>query len=142
MWNDSGVALTQQVKSELATVRVLRPETRAAEVVAMVRFSGGLHLVSGQIVIEAELDTGAAARRLRKAITDLYGFESELMVISASGIRRGNRYVLRLVRDGEAFARQTGLIDRLAAKYPRRPAMLEELAAIKNKLMKINRKGI
>ncbi len=111
MWNDSGVALTQQVKSELATVRVLRPETRAAEVVAMVRFSGGLHLVSGQIVIEAELDTGAAARRLRKAITDLYGFESELMVISASGIRRGNRYVLRLVRDGEAFARQTGLID-------------------------------
>lgn len=111
MWNDSGVALTQQVKSELATVRVLRPETRAAEVVAMVRFSGGLHLVSGQIVIEAELDTGAAARRLRKAITDLYGFESELMVISASGIRRGNRYVLRLVRDGEAFARQTGLLD-------------------------------
>ena len=77
----------------------------------MVRFSGGLHLVSGQIVIEAELDTGAAARRLRKAITDLYGFESELMVISASGIRRGNRYVLRLVRDGEAFARQTGLLD-------------------------------
>ena len=32
----------------------------------MLRFAGGLHIVSGRIVVEAELDTGAAARRLRK----------------------------------------------------------------------------
>lgn len=105
------MALTQQVKTELATVRVLKPETRAAELVAMLRFSGGLHIVSGRIVIESEFDTGAAARRLRKAISDLYGYESEFVVINGSGIRRGTRYVLRLVRDGEALARQTGLID-------------------------------
>lgn len=111
MWDDRQVALTQQVKSELATVRLLKPETRAAEVAAMLRFSGGLHLVSGRIVIEAELDTGAAARRLRQAISDLYGFESELLVINSSGIRRGTRYVLRMVRHGEALARQTGLVD-------------------------------
>lgn len=111
MWDDLVVALTQQVKSELATVRVLKPETRAVEVAAMLRFSGGLHLVSGRIVIEAELDTGGAARRLRQAITDLYGFESELLVINSSGIRRSTRYALRMVRHGEALARQTGLVD-------------------------------
>ena len=105
------MALTQQVKTELATVRVLKPETRVAELVAMLRFSGGLHIVSGRIVIESEFDTGAAARRLRKAISDLYGYESEFVIINGSGIRRGTRYVLRLVRDGEALARQTGLID-------------------------------
>ncbi|MGI5952540.1 MAG: DNA-binding protein WhiA [Brooklawnia sp.] len=105
------MALTQQVKSELATVRVLKPETRAVEVACMLRFSGGLHLVSGRIVIEAELDTGGAARRLRKAVTELYGFESELLVINSSGIRRGTRYVLRMVRHGEALARQAGLVD-------------------------------
>ena len=111
MWDDARVALTQQVKSELATVRVVKPETRAVELAAMLRFSGGLHLVSGRIVIEAEFDTGGAARRLRQAINDLYAYESELLVINSSGIRRGTRYVLRMVRHGEALARQTGLID-------------------------------
>lgn len=111
MWDDAGVALTQQVKQELATVRVVKPETRAAEVAAMLRFAGGLHLVSGRIVVEAELDLGAAARRLKSAINDLYGLESEVLVINSSGIRRGTRYVVRLVRDGEALARLTGLID-------------------------------
>jgi len=111
VWDDSNVALTQQVKSELATVRVLKPATRAVEVASMLRFSAGLHIVSGRIVIEAEFDMGAAARRLRAAISDLYAFESELLVVTGSGIRRGTRYVLRMVKDGEALARQTGLID-------------------------------
>ena len=39
----------------------------------MLRFAGGLHIVSGRIVVEAELDTGAAARRLRKDIAEVYG---------------------------------------------------------------------
>lgn len=111
VWDDSDVALTQQLKSELATVRVLKPETRAVEVAAMLRFAGGLHIVNGRIVVEAEFDIGAAARRLRRAISELYGFESELVVISGAGIRRSTRYVLRIVHDGEALARQTGLID-------------------------------
>lgn len=105
------MAMTQQVKSELAAVVSTKPCCRRSEVAAMIRFAGGLHIVSGQIVIEAELDTGAAARRLRTAIDDLYGFSSELLVISGAGIRRGTRYTVRLVRDGHALARQTGLID-------------------------------
>ena len=104
------MALTQQVRRNSRRCG-LKPETRVAELVAMLRFSGGLHIVSGRIVIESEFDTGAAARRLRKAISDLYGYESEFVIINGSGIRRGTRYVLRLVRDGEALARQTGLID-------------------------------
>ena len=111
MCNDARVALTQQVKSELAAVRIMRPATRIAEVATMLRFSGGLHLAGGRIAIEAEFDAGGAARRLRQAITDLYGFESELLVISSSGIKRGTRYVLRMMRDAQALARQTGLID-------------------------------
>jgi DNA-binding protein WhiA len=31
--------------------------------------------------------------------------------VQAAGIRRGSRYVVRVTRDGEALARQTGLID-------------------------------
>ena len=108
MWQTARMALTQKVKSELATVL---PAGRRAEVAALLRFAGGLHLVGGRIVVEAELDTGAAARRLRAFITDLYNVESDLLVINGSGVRRGPRYTLRVVRDGEQLARLSGLVD-------------------------------
>lgn len=105
------MAMTQQVKSELATLEVLKPELRKAEVASLLRFANGLHIAGGRIVVEAELDTGGAARRLRTAIAELFGFSSDFVVITGSGLRRGTRYVVRLIRDGEALARQTGLID-------------------------------
>jgi DNA-binding protein WhiA len=103
--------MTAQVKAELATVKVAKPDCRKSEIAAMLRFAGGLHIHSGRIVIEAELDTGAAARRLRTEISDVFGHSSDLVVVSGSGIRRGTRYVVRVIKDGEALARQTGLID-------------------------------
>jgi len=77
----------------------------------MLRFAGGLHIIGGRIVVEAELDTASVARRLRKDIHELYGHRSEIVVLAASGLRRGSRYVVRVVEGGEVLARQTGLID-------------------------------
>ncbi len=105
------MAMTAQVKSELASTEVTRSCCRKAEVSSTLRFAGGLHIVSGHIVIEAELDTGAAARRLRRDVAEVYGHPSEVSVLSVGGIRKGTHYVLRVVKDGEALARQTGLID-------------------------------
>ena len=105
------MAMTAQVKSELATIKVTKPCDRKSEVAATLRFAGGLHIVSGRIVIEAELDTGAAARRLRTDISEVFGHPSELVIVNGSGIRRGTHYVVRVIKDGEALARQTGLID-------------------------------
>ena len=105
------MAMTASVKDELARLEVTKQCCRKAEVSALLRFGGGLHIVSGKIVIEAELDTGAAARRLRRDIADVYGHESDIAVVSAGGLRKGSRYVVRVVNDGETLARQTGLID-------------------------------
>jgi len=105
------MALTAQVKDELARLSVDKISCRKAEVSAILRFAGGLHIISGRIVIEAELDTGIAARRLRQAIHEVYGHTSEVIVVSGGGLRRGNRYVVRVVKDGESLARQTGLLD-------------------------------
>jgi DNA-binding protein WhiA len=77
----------------------------------MLRFAGALHLVGGHIVIEAELDTGSVARRLRKEIADLFGFASEVQIVAAGGLRKGSRYLVRVARDGEGLARQAGLVD-------------------------------
>jgi len=106
-----GMALTSQVKAELATLTEVRVSARKAEAAAMLRFAGGIHIVAGRVVLEAEFDTGVTARRLRATITDIYGLDSELLVINASGIHRGTRYMVRLVRDGEVMARQSGLLD-------------------------------
>ena len=103
--------MTAAVKDELARLEVTKVCCRKSEVSTMLRFGGALHIVSGRIVVEAELDTGAAARRLRKDIAEIYGHPSDLSVISPAGIRKGNRYVVRVTNDGELLARQTGLID-------------------------------
>ncbi len=103
--------MTGVVKDELSRVTILKPCCRKAEVSTLLRFAGGLHLAGGRIVIEAELDTGATARRLRKDIADVFGHSSDLLVLAPSGLRKGNRYVVRVYRDGDSLARQTGLID-------------------------------
>ena len=105
------MALTSLVKDELSRVSVLKPCCRKAEVSTLLRFAGGLHLNNGHIMVEAELDTGAAARRLRKDIMEIFGHSSELIVLAPSGLRKGNRYVVRVVKDGDSLARQTGLVD-------------------------------
>ena len=103
--------MTPSVKDELSRFEITKPCCRKAEVASMLRFAGGLHIVSGKIVVEAELDTGAAARRLRGFIHETYGHHSDLAVVHPGGLRKGNRYLVRVVEGGENLARQTGLVD-------------------------------
>jgi DNA-binding protein WhiA len=105
------MAMTSAVKDELSRFEVSKTCCRKAEVSTILRFAGGLHLVSGKIVVEAELDTGSAARRLRQFIQEVYGHTADLAVIHPGGLRKGNRYLVRVVNGGEQLARQTGLVD-------------------------------
>ncbi|MCU1544932.1 MAG: sporulation protein [Homoserinimonas sp.] len=105
------MALTADVKDELARVEVSKTTVRAAELSTILRFSGGLHTISNRIAVESELDTAALARRVRKDLAELYGVRSEVSVISASGARRTNHYLVRVIDGGETLARQTGLLD-------------------------------
>lgn len=105
------MALTGKVKEELSAVAVSKTSVRAAELATILRFAGGLHLISGRIAVEAELDSPTAVDRVRRDLAELYGVRSELSVISASGIRRTNQYLVRVLDGGETLARQTGLLD-------------------------------
>ncbi|MCU1423343.1 MAG: whiA [Microbacteriaceae bacterium] len=129
------MALTADVKDELSRIEVSKTTVRAAELATILRFSGGLHLISGRIAVESELDTALLARRVRKDLAELYGVKSEISVISASGLRRTSHYLVRVLDGGETLARQTGLLD--ARRRPIRglPNKLttgsrEELAAV------------
>jgi len=105
------VAQTADVKEELARVEVSRTTVRAAEVATILRFAGGLHVISGRIAVEAELDSPVIARRVRKDLAELYGARSDVSVVSASGTRRTAQYLVRVHEAGETLARQTGLMD-------------------------------
>ncbi|QWW20535.1 DNA-binding protein WhiA [Schaalia sp. 19OD2882] len=105
------MSLTSDMKDELARMAVTQQAVMAAEVSATLRFAGGLHLVGGRILIEAELDSPVAARRLCAFLGALYNAESTVVVVSGGSLRRGKRYVVRVVKRADEIARLTGLVD-------------------------------
>ncbi|MBN9606991.1 MAG: DNA-binding protein WhiA [Actinomycetales bacterium] len=129
------MALTADVKQELASVEPGPTGTRAAELATILRFAGGLHIISQRIAVEAELDSPVTARRVRRDLAELYGVRSEVSVISGGGSRHSSSYLVRVIDGGDTLARQTGLLD--ARRRPVRglPNRLttgsrEELAAV------------
>lgn len=105
------MALTADVKEELARVDVPKTSVRAAELASVLRFAGGLHIISSRIAIEAELDSPTIVRRVTRDLGELYGVRPDVSVISPSGVRRSNQYLVRVLDGGETLARQTGLLD-------------------------------
>ena len=105
------MALTADVKEELSRVEVSKTSVRAAELASVLRFAGGLHIISGRIAIEAELDSPTTAKRVTRDLGELYGVRPDVSVIAPSGIRRTNQFLLRVLDGGETLARQTGLLD-------------------------------
>lgn len=107
----TSLSLTADMKDELVRMRIDQPSQAAAEASVMLRFAGGLHVVGGRILIEAEVDSPLVARRLRTFLHFLYGAESTVVIVSGGALRKGNRYVVRVVKDADDLARLTGLID-------------------------------
>ncbi|MDO5034040.1 MAG: DNA-binding protein WhiA [Actinomycetaceae bacterium] len=105
------MSLTLALKQELVKKPVSTPSEMMAEVAAMLRFAGGLHLVSGRVIIEAEVDLPAAAARLRAFMAKLYAVNSSVVIVSGGALKKGDRYVVRVVERADHLARMTGLID-------------------------------
>lgn len=103
--------LTADVKAELTALREARPTARAAELTALLRFSGGLHAIAGRVAVEAELDSDPLARRTARELMELYGVRPELVHVQRSGTPGGARFAVRVIDGGETLARQTGLLD-------------------------------
>lgn len=105
------MALTADVKEELAQLAVTKTTVRAAELATVLRFAGGLYLISDRVAVEVELDTPSIAHRVRKDLVELYGMRSDAAVLSPGGVRKTTAYVVRVLDGGETLARQTGLLD-------------------------------
>ncbi|MDO5051999.1 MAG: DNA-binding protein WhiA, partial [Pseudoclavibacter sp.] len=102
------MSLTADVKREIMQRRAKSTQARAAEVSSLIRFAGGLQLISNRIAVEAQLDSEALARRLARELMELYGVRP---LLSRGVGRGGDNIVLRVTDNGETLARQTGLMD-------------------------------
>ncbi len=58
------VAMTTSLTQELSSFVVTKTCCHKAEISAVLRFAGGLHIMGGHLVVEAELGTASVARRL------------------------------------------------------------------------------
>ena len=105
------MGLTADVKEELTRIQSGKTTVRAAQLATMLRFSGGLHVISGRIAVESEVETEQLAKAIRRDIAELYGVRADISIISASGARRSTNYLVRVLDGGETLARQTGLLD-------------------------------
>ena len=106
------MAMTAAVKDEISRLPVTRTCCRKAEVSAdpAVR----RRPAPGE---RAHRDRGGAGHRrsrpggCSKDILEIFGHGSDLVVMAPGGLRRGCRYVVRVVAGGDQLARQTGLVD-------------------------------
>lgn len=103
--------LTTAVKTDLVAVAPSQQSARLAELATILRFAGGLHVISGQIAVEVELDHLETAKKVRKELRDLLGFATDAAVMQPTSQRPYPLYIVRVRKGGDILARQTGLID-------------------------------
>jgi DNA-binding protein WhiA len=105
------MSLTTRVKDELVAVDDPSSSIRVAEIATLMRFAGVMHLVSGKLAIDVELDHLPSAQRLRKAIHAAFGLQSGAKTSPANANKKVETYLVRVAEGAEQLARNVGLID-------------------------------
>lgn len=103
--------LTVAVKNDLVKVTPKGQAARLAELATILRFAGGLHVISGQVAVEVELDHKETAMKLRKELLELLGFGTDATVMQATAQRSYPIYLVRVRKGGDVLARQMGMLD-------------------------------
>ena len=105
--------MTAALTDELSRLPLANACCRRAETITLLRFTGAVHQEPGRWSIEVDLATPLVARRLGMAIRALYGYPTQLQVLTTSGYPAAPRHRLRVTApaDAAALVRRTGLAD-------------------------------
>ncbi len=103
------MALTADLKYELIKLRPRKGELRLAELSVILRFTASVHVINATMVLEAEFESSQLAGRVKSEIKELFGIESRVDILHASGVRKSSRHNLRVVKQADLLVRQTGL---------------------------------
>lgn len=103
------MALTADLKYELARLKPTKGELRLAELSVILRFTASVHVVNATMILEAEFDSSQLANRVKSELKDLFGIDSKVDILHASGVRKVSRHNLRVLKQTDLLIRQTGL---------------------------------
>lgn len=98
-----------EVKEELGRVTCESASARKAEVAALLRCGGGLRILNGRLVVEAQVDLASTVGRLRTDLGQLFAASAEAYTYRTAG---RPVFVVRVSKDAEVVGRQAGLLDR------------------------------
>ena len=103
------MALTADLKYELSRLKPSKSELRLAELSVILRFTAAVHVVNATMILEAEFDSSQLANRVKSELKDLFGIDSKIEILHASGVRKVSRHNLRVIKETDLLIRQTGL---------------------------------
>lgn len=111
-----GSGFTEQVKQELARLDPADRTTQRAELAAILRLGGALHLHPGapaeeRLTLEVVTTSGAVARRTFALLQRVYELRPEVQVRAPGGVRRRNTYVVLVAARADDLARDIGMLD-------------------------------
>jgi DNA-binding protein WhiA len=117
------MALSDELRSELALIAPKRGCCRLAEISALFHSAGSVHLRGrGQVDLHLDLSTSAAARRAFSLLREL-GIHSEIRTYRRRAFDRATRYQLHVSGDERALAAlvEAGVLDARHAPVERPP---------------------
>lgn len=103
------MALTADLKYELARLKPSKGELRLAELSVILRFTASVHVVNATMILEAEFESSQLANRVKSELKDLFGIDSKVEILHATGVRKASRHNLRVLKQTDLLIRQTGL---------------------------------
>src|ERR671929_1558042 len=118
--------LSEEVRGELAAIEPRKACCRLAELSALIRSGGSLHLLGrGRISVHLDLPTSGAARRAF-ALLKGYGVTGEIHTFRQQAFERGRRFRIVLDDDPRAIQalNEAGVVDSRLAPLERPPSRI------------------
>lgn len=120
---------TDRLRQELSRLPIGTPVEQEAELAALLRFAGSLHLsgrAGGEARLRVEVATtsGAVARRTYALLQAAFELRPELRVVAAGGVRRTTYAVVVGPDTAPALALDLGLVDPRGRPTPDLPRQL------------------
>jgi cell division protein WhiA len=117
------MALSDELRNELASIAPRRACCRLAELSALFHSAGAVHLLGrGEVSVHVDVASNAVARRAFSLLRE-FGVESEIRTYRRRAFERGTRYQLHVVGSGRALQvlHEAGVLTSTLAPLERPP---------------------
>ncbi|MBE3554067.1 MAG: DNA-binding protein WhiA [Thermicanus sp.] len=104
------MSFASQTKKELTQIP-LEPCCQRAELSAMIKMNGSLHLHLHRMILDITTENAAIARRIYTLLKERFGIQGEVLVRKKMRLKKNNTYIIRIPDRAEEVMEELALID-------------------------------